>query len=189
MSKKVLTIISFIVIFFLALTSQAQELKLPKLDQSPADITYLRANNNSPPIARIIYGRPQKKGRVTFGSLLAEYGKVWRTGANETTEFRVYQDITLGKKKVKAGTYSLYTIPGEKEWTIILNSKLYTWGHFQYDESKDVLRFSAEAKPNEPLVEAFTILFNVPQVEGEISKSGVLYLAWDTTIIEIPVEF
>jgi len=188
MSKKVLTIISFIVIFFLALTSQAQELKLPKLDQSPADITYLRASNNSPPIARIIYGRPQKKGRETFGveSPLAPLGKLWRTGANETTELIVYQDITLGEKKVKAGTYSLYTIPGEKEWTIILNSKLYTWGHFQYDETKDVLRFSAESKPNQPLVEAFTILFASPE-EG--STNSTLYLAWDTTIVEIPLGF
>jgi len=188
MSKKVLTSFPFILMFLLVMTSQAQELKLPKLDQSPADIAYLRANRNSPPIAKIIYGRPQKKGRLTFGveSPLAPLGKLWRTGANETTELIVYQDITLGGKKVKAGEYSLYSIPGEKEWTIILNSKLYTWGHFQYDESQDVLRFSAESKTNQPLVEAFTILFSSPE-EG--SSSSTLYLAWDTTIVEIPIGF
>ncbi len=191
MSKKVLTSISFILVFFLVFTSHAQEMKLPNLDPSPADITYLRANRNSPPIARIIYGRPQKKDRLTFGveSPLAPLGILWRTGANETTELTVYQDFKMGGKDVKAGTYSLYSIPGEKDWTIILNSKLHTWGHFQYDETKDVLRFNVESKPNEPLVEAFTMLFNVPQVEGQSSSSGVLYLAWDTTIVEIPIEF
>ena len=188
MSKKLLTSFTFILMFFLVITSQAQELNLPKLDPSPADMTYLRASRNSPPIARIIYGRPQKKGRLTFGveSPLAPLGKLWRTGANETTELIVYKDITLGGNKVKAGEYSLYTIPGEKEWTIILNSKLYTWGHFQYDESQDVLRFSAGSKANQPLVEAFTILFTSPE-EG--SSSSALYLAWDTTIVEIPVGF
>ena len=189
MSKKVLTSISFILVFFLVFTSQAQEMKLPILDPSPADIAYLKADGN--PIAKIVYGRPQKKGRETFGveSPLAPLGILWRTGANETTELTVYQDFKMGGKDVKAGTYSLYSIPGEKEWTIILNSKLHTWGHFQYDETKDVMRFNVESKPNEPLVEAFTMLFNVPQVEGETSSGGVLYLAWDTTIVEIPVEF
>jgi hypothetical protein len=66
------------------------------------------------------------------------YGKVWRTGANEATEIKFYQDVDLGGKKVKAGSYSLFTIPGEKEWVGDLNTDLDYWGAYKYNEKNDV---------------------------------------------------
>ncbi|HPI80519.1 MAG TPA: DUF2911 domain-containing protein, partial [Cyclobacteriaceae bacterium] len=114
--------------------------KLPQLDASPADIAIFRPDGQgSAPVAKVVYGRPQKKGRTILGGL-EKYGKVWRTGANETTEIKLYKDVTVGDKMVKAGTYSLYTIPDKDKWVIIFNSKLDTWGAFEYDESKDVAR-------------------------------------------------
>jgi hypothetical protein len=158
--------------------------KLPGLDPSPADIAYLRPNNarKGDPIAKVIYGRPQKKGRTMLGGTEA-YGKVWRTGANETTEIKLFKDVTFGDKKIPAGTYSLYSIPGEKEWTIIFNSKLDTWGHYDYDETKDVARIKVPAGKADADVEAFTIAFD----SG--SDSGTMVLAWETTSVKVPLKW
>ncbi len=157
--------------------------KLPGLDSSPADIAYLREDGRrSAPVIKVVYGRPQKKERTMLGGTEA-YGKVWRVGANETAEIKIFKDVTLGDKKIAAGTYSLYAIPNKDEWTIILNSKLDTWGAYEYDESKDVVRFNVPAGKTEAEVEAFTIAF-----EGE-KGTGTMMLAWETTLIKIPVKF
>src|SRR5688572_15935241 len=113
-----------IMLFFFAaiLTVNAQD--LPGLDPSPADIAYLReGDRRSAPVAKVIYGRPLKKGRTMLGGV-EKYGAVWRTGANETTEIKLFRPVTFGDKQIPAGTYSLYSIPGKDEWTIIINSKL-----------------------------------------------------------------
>ena len=74
------------------------------------------------------------------------FGTVWRLGANETTEIKLFRDVTFGDKVVKAGTYSLYAIPNATEWTIIFNSDEGQWGSFSYDSKKDVLRVKAKAE-------------------------------------------
>ena len=76
----------------------------------------------------VTYGRPYKKERKIFGGL-EPYGKVWRTGADQATQITFEKDGTFGGKPVKAGTYTLFTIPNPDEWTIILNSQLGQWGH------------------------------------------------------------
>ena len=111
------------------------------------------------------------------------FGTVWRTGANETTEIKFYKDVTLGDKKITAGTYSLYTIPGKDEWTIIINSKLDTWGAYEYEESKDVVRFKVPAGKPEAEVEAFTIAFDGGKGDA------TMILAWENTLVKIPVKF
>src|SRR5436189_1888840 len=83
----------------------------------------------------VTYGRPYKKGRDIFGGL-EKYGKVWRTGADSATHITFKKDGTFGGKAVKAGTYTLFTIPNEKEWTIILNGELKQWGAFAYEQNK-----------------------------------------------------
>ena len=99
------------------------------LDRSPLDMAYFPDNfahdrgAEDKAIVRVIYSRPQKKGREIFGNKVP-YGKVWRTGANEAPELKVYQDITLSGKEVKAGTYALFTLPGENEWR---SSSAATW--------------------------------------------------------------
>src|SRR5690606_15950790 len=86
-------------------------------------------------VASITYCEPFKKDRDIFGGLVP-YGKVWRTGANEATEITFKKDVTFAGVAVKAGTYSLFTIPEKGEWTIILNPELKQWGSYGYDKIK-----------------------------------------------------
>jgi len=184
--NKVLIVALFVGFFDLAF---AQDVKLPGLDVSPMDVALLRVNGNTDPIAKIFYCRPHRNGRTVFsneGKALVPYDKLWRTGANETTEVKFFKDVKLGGVDVKAGTYSLYTIPGENEWTLILNSKLDTWGHFMRDESKDVYKCTGKSRNYEKTVEDFTIHF-APFDKGE--NSSTLYMAWENTIVEFPIEF
>ncbi|MEO9803950.1 MAG: DUF2911 domain-containing protein [Reichenbachiella sp.] len=166
---------------------QAQSFR--SLDKSPMDVAYLPdnfAHDRSPgekAIIKIYYSQPQRNGRDIFGTKVP-YGKVWRTGANENPEIKVYQDITLGGKKLKAGTYSLFTIPGEKEWTLIINSDLDYWGAYSYKQENDVLRVNVPSASTSDVVEAFSI-----RLEDKGNKSAVLRLAWDKTMIEVPVGY
>lgn len=174
-----------ILVIILCGTDLALAQKLPGLDSSPADIAYLRENGRrSTAVAKIIYGRPQKKGRTMLGGT-EPFGKVWRLGANETTEIKLFRDVTFGDKVVKAGTYSLYAIPNATEWTIIFNSKLDTWGAYEYDESKDVVRFSVPVEKPAAELEAFSISFDEANGTG---KSN-LNIGWETTLVKIPVKF
>lgn len=173
------------VIFTLLMGEAAYAQKFAGLDPSPADITYLRENGRrSAPVAKVTYGRPQKKGRTMLGGT-EPFGKVWRLGANETTEIKLFRDVTFGDKVVKAGTYSLYAIPNATEWTIIFNSKLDTWGAYEYDESKDVVRFTVPATPSDTELEALSIVFDDPAGTG---KSN-LWIGWEKTVVKIPVQF
>jgi hypothetical protein len=157
--------------------------KLPGLDQSPADVAIFRpGGKGTTPVAKVIYGRPQKKGRTMLGEK-EPYGTVWRTGANETTEIKLYKDVTFGDKKIPAGTYSLYSIPGKDEWTIIFNSKLDTWGPYEYEESKDVARIKVPAGKTDAEVEAFTIGF-----DGK-DGTGTMALAWENTLVKVPLKY
>ena len=137
------------------------------------------------PVAKVVYGRPQKKGRTMLGGT-EPYGTVWRTGANETTEIKLYRDVTLGGKKIKAGTYSLYTIPDKAEWTIIFNSKLDTWGAYEYDETKDVVRFKVPVTKPEAEVEAFTITF---AAEEGVEGSANMIMAWENSLVKIALKY
>jgi hypothetical protein len=153
------------------------------LDKSPMDIAYYPNNfahdrkAGEKPVIRVIYSRPQKNKRALFGKLVP-YGEVWRTGANEANEIQFYQGVILGGKAVKASTYSLFTIPGDKDWTIILNSDLDYWGAYSYNEKNDVLRVTAPATNLNTLVENFTIQFD----------KGVMQLAWDKTLVKVAIE-
>ena len=157
--------------------------KLPGLDPSPSDIAYLRqSGRGTAPVAKVTYGRPQKKGRTMIGGT-EEFGKVWRLGANETTEIKLYKDVTFGDKKIPAGVYSLYAIPDKTEWTLIFNSKLDTWGAYEYEESKDVARIKFPVSKPEAEVEAFTISFD--------GKDGVatMFIAWENSLVKVPVKY
>jgi len=148
-------------------------------DEIPHDISYYRTSMVSKPLVKVIYGRPSKNGEAVFGNKVA-YGEIWRTGANEATEVKFYEDITLGGQKIAAGTYVLYTIPGEKEWEIILSSNLDVLGAFQYDPIFDVARVTVKANSAEEL-EAFSIFFREKQ------DSIQMVLGWDTTRVNIPI--
>jgi len=127
----------------------------------------------------ITYGRPSVNDRTIFGGLEA-FGEVWRTGANESTAITFAGDVMIEGEKVEAGTYSLYSIPGEDEWTIIINSKL-SWGT-QYDQSADVLRVTVEPESGE-MIEQFMIYF-----EDVTENSAECVLHWDTTKVPFTIE-
>ncbi|MBW8684573.1 DUF2911 domain-containing protein [Chitinophaga rhizophila] len=128
---------------------------------------------------KVSYGQPSKKGRVIFGELVP-YGKVWRLGANEATEITFAKDGSFGGKPVKAGTYTLFTIPEANEWTFILNSDLKQWGAYKYEEikGKNVLEVKAKATKTSAPVEKLTI--TVP--------ANKLVVEWDQTHVEVPVK-
>lgn len=127
----------------------------------------------------VSYGQPSKRGRVIFGELVP-YGKVWRTGANEATEITFGKDAVFGGKPVKKGTYALFTIPTENEWTVILNSELKQWGAYGYDKvkDKDVLNIKVPSKKLDQEVEEMTIRFD---------ESNNLIIEWDKTQVSVPV--
>lgn len=126
------------------------------------------------------YFRPNVKGRTVFGDLVP-YGKVWRTGANSATTITFSEDVSMGGQKITAGKYGLFTIPGEKEWTIILNKDAAQWGSYTYKEDQDVVRLKVKSFAITPKVETFTIQFtNV--TPGSLD----LLLSWENTGVSIP---
>lgn len=151
----------------------------PDLDKSPMDAATFPGNYKvSDKLIKVVYSRPQLNGRTL--AKLAPNDEVWRTGANEATEITLYQPMTFGTTKVKAGTYSLFTIPGEKEWTVILSSDLNVWGAYTYDKANDVARITVPVQKAKKPIEAFSIVF-------EESKTGAtMYLGWADVMIAVP---
>ncbi len=150
------------------------------IQKSPTDITYAVSDRNARPDIKVIYSRPQKKGRTIFGELVP-YDKVWRTGADEATEIKFFKDVTLKGTTIKAGTYTLFTIPGQKTWSIIINSDTDVWGAYSYDQTKDIARIEVTPTTAESL-EAFSIAF-------EKATTGYhMVLGWDTTRVSVPFE-
>jgi len=127
----------------------------------------------------INYSRPSVDGRTIWGDLVP-YDEVWRTGANEATYLEITNDILIEGKKLKAGRYSLFTIPGEKEWTIIFNSKWKQWGAHTYNKKKDVLRVNVIPEKSEK-TEVLTFSIKAKGNEGQI------ILKWDELMIPIKI--
>jgi hypothetical protein len=98
------------------------------------------------------YGRPKVNGRTIWGELVP-FDKVWRTGADEATRITIDKSVLVENKKLAAGSYSLFTIPGKDSWTIIFNSVANQWGAFRYDATKDVLRVNVKPRSGEHVEE------------------------------------
>jgi hypothetical protein len=113
------------------------------------------------------YGRPNVKGREIWGGLVP-YDRVWRTGADEATTITFSADVLVEGEALPAGTYALFTIPGEEAWTVIFNQTADQWGAFEYDEEKDALRVSVAPREHE-MVE--TMDFAV--------EDGAVVLRWE----------
>ena len=126
------------------------------------------------------YSRPNMKGRKIFGEVVP-YNTVWRTGANEATTISFSRLCSFGKKKIKAGKYSLWTIPGERYWTIILNNETGQWGT-NYDEAKDHLTFKVEAGKTHKATEQLTI--KLTEKENDMID---FTLNWENTELIIPI--
>jgi Protein of unknown function (DUF2911) len=153
----------------------------------------------------ITYSRPGVKGRKIWGdppagaaagaatlddararpkdAVIVPYGHVWRTGANEATTFTASDDVLVNGQPLKAGTYSLHTIPGPAEWTIIFNSDPGQWGSFTYDEKKDVLR--VKAKPETTADSQEWLAYQIDPV-GE--SSARVNIRWEKIVVPFTVE-
>ncbi|MGB5666169.1 MAG: DUF2911 domain-containing protein [Maribacter sp.] len=165
----------------LVFTTNASAQQFGGLDKSPMDMaTYPASYKISDKAIRVTYSRPQLKGRSV--SELAPAGEVWRTGANEAAEITFYKDANVGGTAVKAGTYSLFTIPGEGEWTVILNSNLNQWGAYSYNKATDVARVKASASAAEESLDAFSIAFS--EVDGSVH----MVMGWGTTRVALPIK-
>ncbi len=131
---------------------------------------------------KAVYGQPLKRGREVFGAL-EPYGRVWRTGANEATEITTTKDLRIGGKTLKAGTYTLFTIPQKDKWKVLFNSDLGQWGAFKYDPAKDVLVTEVPVSQTPETYEAFTIRFD------ETRTGADMVLVWDKTRVAVPLTF
>lgn len=127
------------------------------------------------------YSRPSMRGRVIFGDLVP-YNELWRTGANASTKIKFSQKVMLNGEEVPAGEYALYTIPGEKEWKIILNKNTRLWGTYGYKESEDLVRFMALPVKSPYHFETFTI--DIGELTG---TTATMQLMWENTIVKINI--
>lgn len=129
------------------------------------------------------YCRPYKKDREIFGGLVP-YGEVWRTGANEATTFTSNKDFNFGGTAVKAGTYTLWTVPGPDNWTVILNEKRYGWGVgwggvASREAGHDAASVTVPVAKLEGSLEQFTIRFD--------QEPPALVLEWDDVMVAVPI--
>lgn len=157
-------------------------------DASPMDMSYfpidyphVKHTLQEHPLMRIIYSRPQKKGRVVLGNLI-KYDHIWRLGANEATEIEFFEPVTIEGKKIPAGRYTLYCVAHPDYWQIVLNGGLYGWG-LDIDVSKDIASFSAPVSTTTNIAEYFTAVFE------KSDKGANLVFAWDNVVARLPINF
>ena len=124
---------------------------------------------------KVVYSRPSAKGRTIFGDLVP-FNEIWRTGANQPTKITFSSDVQIEGNAVPAGEYAIYTIPGEKECTIVISKKLTLWGAMGYDDKDDLVRFKVPTKHPSSMYETFTISFS-----DFTSESAMLNMKWEHT--------
>lgn len=152
--------------------------------KSPLDsLTFTVANQ----AVKVCYGRPSSRGRVMLGGTNVPFGKLWRTGANEPTIFFAPIPLSIAGLKVPPGVYSLYTVPGEREWEIIVNRSISQWGkEDQYTDevkAKELGRAKVKSEALSAPVEPFTI-----RAEPTGKNANALVLEWEKTRVRIPVQ-
>jgi len=177
MKNSILSIAILIITLISSTELTAQKFK--SLDKSPMDATaFPNSYKISDKIVKVIYSRPQLNGRDLVK--LAPPEKVWRTGANEAAEITFYKDVIFRGKALKAGTYSLFTIPSlEGDWTVIINRARNIWGSYYYKQDQDVIRVSGKTSKVEENIEAFSIMFE---------KDMTLKMGWGNTVISVSIK-
>ena len=159
------------------------------LDMSwfPVDypIEKMKGNDSLHLIAKLIYSRPHKKGRILFAESkesLCAYGVPWRLGANEATEIELFENVNIAGQNIPKGSYVLYCIPHADRWTIIFNSNLHTWG-LHINQAKDIFKTDVPVLKQEPALEDFTMVFK------ENTTGADLIMAWDNVKTVLPIVF
>ncbi|MFK7812409.1 MAG: DUF2911 domain-containing protein [Maribacter sp.] len=128
----------------------------------------------------VAYERPIARGRKIFGELVP-FETLWRTGAGNGTKIEFDDEVVINDKKVPAGQYSLFTIPGKKEWTIILNSDKVIYGLEGYDKTKDVIRFKTKVNTTDRYYESFTIDIDL------LDANSQLNISWENTHVTFSI--
>ncbi len=177
----------------LAMIFHAEAQKFPEPDGSPMDMAYYPsrvafrafgktdAEKNAKPMIRVIYSRPQAKGRKVFTDV-EKPGNVWRVGANESTEIRFYQDVTIDGKKVPAGRYTVYAELGEDTWTVHFSTDTDGWGHYAFKPAEStVAKVTVPKQKTESTVEYLSIMFE------EAAPGAHMLIAWDDTMVRVPI--
>ncbi|MBS1559436.1 MAG: DUF2911 domain-containing protein [Bacteroidetes bacterium] len=168
-----MSLLLLVVVSLFSITTYAQKDDKSKRSSPPAKA---EGTAGGAKIA-INYSSPSVKGRKIFGGL-EPYGKVWRTGANEATTFTVDKDVKIEGKTLAKGTYALFTIPSENEWTVIFNKNAKQWGAFDYKESEDALRITVKPGKTAALVEKLAIT-----LEG-----NKVVIRWENTEVAFAVQ-
>ncbi|OAQ41902.1 hypothetical protein A5893_01935 [Pedobacter psychrophilus] len=172
MKKRFSMIVAAFMLFAVATQAQTDKSKRPS---PPAKVS---ETLKSGVMVSIDYSQPAVKGRVIGTTDFVPYGKVWRTGANEATVFEVNKEVKVNGKTLPAGKYGLYSIPGEKEWTIIFNKTWNQWGT-KYSQAEDALRITAKPEKTSDFMEMLTF---------KIEKDGDVEMIWGNTEVEFKVK-
>ena len=177
MKNSIFTLAFFLITLISSLQLTAQNFK--DLDKSPMDVAAFPSSYKiSDKTVKVIYSRPQLNGRDLVK--LAPPEMVWRTGANEAAEITFYKDVIFGGKALKAGTYSLFTIPSlDGDWTVIINNARNVWGSYYYKQDQDVIRVSGKTSTTEENIEAFSMMFD---------KDMTLKIGWGKTVVSVSIE-
>jgi tetratricopeptide (TPR) repeat protein len=161
---------------FIALTANAQ-IKAPQPSPT-ATLTQTIGLTE----ATVTYSRPGVKDRTIFGEL-EKWGGLWRTGANASSKVKFSDDVTIAGKKLAAGEYSLYAIPGENEWSVIFNTNLTLWGTGGYKQEEDAIRFTVKPVKLNDKIESLVIDFS------HFTYTGAnMNIKWENTLVSFPVE-
>lgn len=175
---KKLIFIGILVVFTLTAVQGVwgQEIKFPKASPAATVMQTIGLTD-----VTVVYHRPGVKGREIWGKLVP-YNEVWRTGANNATTIEFSTDAAIEGQPLKAGKYALFTIPGQDEWTIILNKQTDIWGDNGYKEDQDVLR--VKVKPMEAVPPCEWMIF----VFTDLSDNGAkLMLRWEKVMVSIAI--
>jgi hypothetical protein len=180
MRKTTIVVLPFLLLAAVLLYAQQDKSKRPSppgtASVSFPDDKKITVDYSRPKIDDPKTGQPRK----IFGGLVP-YDKEWRTGANEATTFVTDTDVTVGDLKVPAGNYTLYTIPGESEWTIIINKQTGQWGT-EYKQDQDLGRTKVKSEKTSSPVQQFTISFDPAS-----GKSTKMNLEWENTKVSVPI--
>lgn len=164
--KKILSAAIFSALLCSGLSAVAQDKDKSKRPSPPATVTQTL---ESGAVIKIDYSQPSVKGRTIGKDLEPKEGTVWRTGANEATIFETSKDVKINGQNLPAGKYSLFTISGADEWTIIFNKTWNQWGAYDYKEAEDELRVKAKPVKAANFSEKMTFT---------IDKGGDVSLFW-----------
>jgi hypothetical protein len=161
-------------LIMLALVASVPTLIAQDKPASPQETVEGKAGNAN---VKIVYCQPSARGRKVMGGLVP-YGEVWRTGANDATTIEFDKPVKIEGKEVAAGKYALFTIPGENEWTIIINKDAKQWGAFKYKQESDAVRVTVKPTKTASTVETF----DIDLVKDEVQ------LKWENTAVAFKIK-